>query len=263
MMEPRSRQDPPGVQISPNGASARHLRPVRGASDDTPPVPVIDARGYEALDDPVELRIALRELHRVRAWIGQFADLAAEMPGFAMESVRAAKANAAMVTLLIERAETRLRILTERAPAGVVVIDPTGRPAAEDSGGVVFLPVVTGPAVRATGLSSATLILDVGEASTPEVYPDCDVIVIALSGAAELVWWDDRRVVHRTSHRPTEHAYIRQGTPHCMVNTGAVPMVAVQVRATAEVMAGTALPDLAADLPAAGSAGDAGAVAAG
>jgi mannose-6-phosphate isomerase-like protein (cupin superfamily) len=117
--------------------------------------------------------------------------------------------------------------------------------------------------VRATGLSSATLTLDAGEASTPQVYPDCDVIVIAMSGTADLFWWDDRGVVRRTPHRPNEHAFIRQGTPHCMVNTGSTPMVAVQVRATAEVMAGMALPDLAAELPAAGLAEGSGVVAAG
>lgn len=235
------------------------LRSVGPAVDDPVAETAMDTRGYETLDDPVELRIALRELHRVRAWIGQFADLAAEMPGFALESVRAAKANAAMVTLLIERAEARLRVLAEQAPAGVVVIDPKRQPA----GGVSFLPVVTGPAVRATGLSSATLTLDAGEASTPQVYPDCDVIVIAMSGAADLYWWDGRGAVHRVPHRPNEHAYIRQGTPHCMVNVGAVPMVAVQVRATAEVMAGMALPDLAAELPVTGRVDGAGVVAAG
>jgi len=262
-MESRLRQDPPGVPIGQNGGPWRHLRSVRRAAGDPLAAPATDARGYESLDDPVELRIALRELHRVRAWIGQFADLAAEMPGFALESVRAAKANAAMVTLLIERAEARLRILTERAPAGVVVIDPGRLQVADTAGGVSFLPVVTGPTARATGLSSATLTLDAGEASTPQVYPDCDVIVIAMSGAADLYWWDDCGVVHRTPHRPNEHAYIRQGTPHCMVNPGATATVAVQVRATAELMAGMALPDLAADVRAAGSADGAGSVAAG
>jgi mannose-6-phosphate isomerase-like protein (cupin superfamily) len=256
-MEPRLRQDPP------SGVAARHLHSVRQPAADPFAVTTVDSRGYESLDDPVELRIALRELHRVRAWIGQFADLAAEMPGFSLESVRAAKANAAMVALLIERAEARLHVLSERAPAAVVVIDPERRVVAQADGGVSFVPVVTGPAVRATGLSSATLTLAVGEASTPQVYPDCDVIVIAMSGAADLFWWDGRGAVHRTTHRPNEHAYIRQGTPHCMVNTGSVPVVAVQVRATAEVMAGTALPDLAAELPAADPADGAGVVAAG
>jgi uncharacterized RmlC-like cupin family protein len=233
-------------------------------ADDPFTATTVDTRGYESLNDPVELRIALRELHRVRAWIGQFADLAAEMPGFALESVRAAKANAAMVTLLIERAQARLRVLTEQAPAGVVVVDPRRRQVTDAAGGVSFLPVAPGPMARATGLSSATLTLNPGEVSMPQVYPDCDVIVIAISGVADLFWWDDRGGVHQTQHRPTEHAYIRQGTAHCTVNTGNVPVVAVQVRATAEVMAGVALPELTADLPAAANRADsAGVVAAG
>jgi len=74
--------------------------------------PATDARGYEGFDDPAELRIAVRELRRVRTWIGQYADMMAEMPGFGLEGVRAVKATAAMVTLLIERAEARLRRLT-------------------------------------------------------------------------------------------------------------------------------------------------------
>jgi len=72
----------------------------------------MDARGYETFDSPAELRIALRELHRVRGWIGQFADHAAEMPGFGPEGVQAVRATAAMVALLIERAQTRLERLT-------------------------------------------------------------------------------------------------------------------------------------------------------
>jgi len=82
----------------------------------------MDARGYEVFDNPAELRIALRELHRVRAWIGQFADAAAEMPGFGLEGVQGVRATAAMVTLLIERAEARLRSLTRQAAAEAPVV---------------------------------------------------------------------------------------------------------------------------------------------
>lgn len=71
--------------------------------------PAPDVRGYEGIEDPAELRIAIRELCRVRTWIGQFADTMAELPGFGLEGVRATKATAAMVTLLIERAEAQLR----------------------------------------------------------------------------------------------------------------------------------------------------------
>jgi hypothetical protein len=74
-------------------------------------------RGYEAMSDPAELRIAVRELRRVRAWIDQFAETATEMPDFALESVLGVKAAAAMVTLLIERAEGRLECVTGQATA--------------------------------------------------------------------------------------------------------------------------------------------------
>ncbi len=72
----------------------------------------MDARGYETFDDPIELRVALRELHRVRSWIGQFADVTAELPGYGPEGVQAVRATAAMVGLLIERAEAQLDRLT-------------------------------------------------------------------------------------------------------------------------------------------------------
>ena len=74
-------------------------------------------RGYEEMDDPRELGIAVRELRRVRAWIEQFAETATEMPDFALESVVGVKAAAGMVTLLIDRAESRLDFLTRQNTA--------------------------------------------------------------------------------------------------------------------------------------------------
>lgn len=244
----------------------RHLRhePPTGRDRVIPRTPTVGARGYEAIDDPDELRIVLRELHRVRSWLGQFADLAAELPGVELESVRAAKANAAMVTLLVERAETRLRRLVGPASAEVVVLDPQHRQVADALGGFSFLPMVSAPTVRAPGLSSATLTLDPGEAFIPHVYPDCDVIVIVVCGVADLYWWDDSGVLHSVSHEPDQHAFIRRGTRHCAVNSGSERMVAVQVQATAKVTAGmTLLPDLAAELPTVGWVDSADAVAAG
>src|SRR5829696_2905913 len=94
-MERPSRQDPVGYQLSFTPQPA--FRPA-----------ATDARGYEGIKSPAELRIALRELRRVRAWINQFADLAAEMPDYGAEGVRAINATAAIVSLLIERAEARL-----------------------------------------------------------------------------------------------------------------------------------------------------------
>lgn len=73
--------------------------------------------GYEGIHDPVELSLAIRELRRVHAWIVQFAELSMEMPGFALESVLGVKATAAMVMLLIERAEARLGYLTRHSAA--------------------------------------------------------------------------------------------------------------------------------------------------
>jgi|GEM_PF-3340187 len=229
-----------------------------------PRTATVGARGYEAIDDPAELRVALRELHRVRAWLGQFADLAAEMPGVEPESVRAAKANAAMVTLLVERAESRLRGLAGPVSAEVVVLDPQRRQVADALGGFSFLPMVSAPTVRAPGLSSATLTLEPGEAFIPHVYPEYDVIVIVLYGVADLYWWDDCGVLRSVSHERDQHAFIRRGTRHCAVNSGPERMVAVQVQATAKVTAGmTLLPDLAAELPSVGWPDSADAVAAG
>lgn len=251
--------------LGTEGAPSRHLRsvapapaPARGSL----PAATIDARGYEAIDDPLELHIILRELHRVRAWIGQFADIAAEMPGYEIDSVRAAKANAAMVTLLIERAEVRLRALTAQAGSQVVVLDPPS-PIAGDLAGAVAIPTVNATTVPAPGLSSATLTLAPGRVSVPHVYPDCDVIAVVVAGAAQLIWWDDDDLVHRLPHQANQHAYIRRATRHCFANAGAAPMVAVQVLASAEATAGTALPDLATKLPADGSPDKAGVAATG
>ena len=169
-----------------------------------------------------------------------------------------------MVTLLIERAEARLRALPRHTTAEVVLLDPERRRVVGSSGGLSFLPMVSVPTVRARSLSSATLMLDPGEAFVPHVYPDCDVIVIVQSGSADLFWWDDSGVLHRLDHRPGQHAHIRPGTRHCAVNSGSVRMVAVQVLASAHGRAGmTLLPDLAADLPAVVSPDGAGIAAAG
>jgi len=69
-------------------------------------------RAYEVIDDPVELRIAIRELARVRLWIDQLGDLAAETPGVGPEQVRAIRSTVVVVRRLSERAEARLRMLT-------------------------------------------------------------------------------------------------------------------------------------------------------
>jgi|SRR5829696_2250207 len=204
----------------------------------------LETPGYDAIDDPVELRVAIRELRRVRAWIGQFADVAAEMPGLEPESARAAKATAVAVTLLVQRAEARLESLTRQTSAEIV-------------------PEQRRRTIPAWGLSSTTLALAPSEASTPRVYPDDDAVVVVLSGAADLFWWDGDDAVHRERYRPHQPAYVRHGTRHCAVNSGAARMVAVQVRGTAHAMSGmTLLPDLLATLPAASPHG-AGIVAAG
>lgn len=183
-----------------------------------------EARGYEAIDDPGELRIALRELHRVRAWIGQFGDIAAETPGYGPESVRAVKATSAMVSLLIERAEARLRSLPRETSAEVVVLDTERR----------------------------TLTLETGETSIPQVCTDCDLIMVVRTGTADLFWWDSDGVIHRTVVKPSQPACVRRNTRHCVVNSGTTRFTAVQVQAVAEAgLAGvTPLPDLAAELPA-------------
>lgn len=242
-MEPPFRHAPPGDSAGQDGTASRRLRwlSVDRSNDErddepyegpTPQRPAAETCGYEAVDDPDELRVALRELRRVRAWIGQFADVAAETPGFAPESVVGAKATAAMVTLLMERAEARLRRLAWRSPVESVV--------------------------------STTLTLDPGQTSTPHVYPDHDVIMVVVSGSADLFWWDARGVIHRVSHEPDQQVCIRRGTRHCAVNSGAVRMVAVQIQATAKGTAGMALPPkMAVGLSAVDSPDGAGAIAAG
>ena len=213
------------------------------------------AHEYEAIQDPAQLRIALRELHRVRAWIAQFTDVAAEMPGSELRQVSGATAiTTAVVSLLIERAEARLRALTARpTPAEVVVLDPERRQlvnrADRVTAGFAVLPMVTEPTVATSGLSSAVLRLEPGRATVPHVYPDFDVITIVVFGAVDLIWWDDGDIAHRVTHKRHQHAYIRRGTRHCVVNSGAARLLAVQVRATADVTAGMELlPDLPVDL---------------
>ncbi|HEY0640831.1 MAG TPA: hypothetical protein VGD67_24635 [Pseudonocardiaceae bacterium] len=116
-MEHRFRHGPPADLGAADELTVRRLR---WLSLDEPPgipsprPPSTEPMGYEAIDDPEDLRIAIRELRRVRAWIGQFADVAAEMPDFAPESAVGARATTAVVTLLIERAEARLRVLARR-----------------------------------------------------------------------------------------------------------------------------------------------------
>lgn len=191
----------------------------------------LEAPGYDAIDDPVELRVAIRELRRVGAWIGQFADVAAEMPGLEPESARAAKATAMAVSLLVQRARARLEVLTGQAVAEIV-------------------PEQRRRTVPAWGLSSTTLALCPGEVSTPRAYPDDDAVIIVLAGVADLYWWNGDGAVQRARYRPHQPAYVRHGTPHCAVNAGVVRMAAVQVRGTANAMSGmTLLPDLLAALP--------------
>ena len=203
----------------------------------------VQAREYETIHDPAELRVVLRELHRVRSWIGQFTDIAAEMPGVELEHVRAAKATTtAVVSLLIERAEARLRLLAARpTPSEVLVLDPErGRLVNGAAGGLSFLPMVTEPMVATGGLSSAVVRLDPGRATVPLVYPD-DVIMVVIFGGVDLIWWDDDGVIHHVAPRRHQHAYVRRGTRHRLVNSGAVQVVAVQARAGADVTAGAQL----------------------
>jgi oxalate decarboxylase/phosphoglucose isomerase-like protein (cupin superfamily) len=132
----------------------------------------------------------------------------------------------------MERAEARLRRLAWRSPVESVV--------------------------------STTVTLDPGQTSTPHVYPDHDVIMVVVSGSADLFWWDARGVIHRVSHEPDQQVCIRRGTRHCAVNSGAVRMVAVQIQATAKGTAGMALPPkMAVGLSAVDSPDGAGAIAAG
>lgn len=215
-MEPLFRHDPPADPVSGDLTSTRRLRwlHVDRSGDNSSDGPggscgsaamttTMQGRGYETVDDPVELSIALRELYRVRAWIGEFADVAAEMPGFAPETVMGAKATAAMVTLLIERAEARMRRLTRSSPVELV--------------------------------RSPLLRLDPGQASAPRVHADCDVILVVLSGAADLLWWDEGATIHRIVHQQDRQIRIRLGTRYSVVSSGDVPSVVAQVRVTAGV----------------------------
>jgi len=203
----------------------------------------VEERGYETVHDPAQLRTAIRELRRVRAWLRQFADLAAEMPGFAPEHVVAAKAStSAVVDLLLGRARTRLQALTARQqPPGIVLLDPE-RGRIVDAGGLAVLPMVTEPAVATRGLSSAVLRLDPGRTTAPHVHPDHDAILIVIFGALDLTWWDASGGLHHLTHRRHQHAHVRRGTRHILANSGAVQAVAVQVQATAE-LALHAVPD--------------------
>ena len=221
-------------------------------------------RPYEAMHDPAELRIIVGELRRVRQLIGQFTDVAAELPGVELAHVTAAKATTtAVVSLLIERAEARLRRLTAgQPPPAVEVFDPQCRPRRPLVGGtadatVSMLPMITRPAVATGGLCSAVLALAPGQASVPLVYPDGDTIIVVIFGELELVWQDAAGATHRVAQRRHQHAHIRRGTAHRMANPGAVPVTAVQIRATADLAMGVEqLPELAAslttDLPANG-----------
>jgi mannose-6-phosphate isomerase-like protein (cupin superfamily) len=213
-MEPLFRHDPPADLAREDGTAARRLRwlhadrSVDNSCTGNPTGPMnltttMQSRGYESVEDPVELSIALRELYRVRTWIGEFADVAAEMPGFAPETVMGVKSTAAMVTLLIERAEARMRRLTRPNPIEI--------------------------------LRSPVLTLDPGQASAPRAHKDCDVILVVLDGAADLLWWDGGGTIHRIVHQVDRQVRVRLGTRYSVVSSGDVPTVVAQVRVTAGV----------------------------
>jgi uncharacterized RmlC-like cupin family protein len=210
------------------------------------------SRPYEAMHDAAEVRVALGELHRVRHLLGQFTDVAAELPGVELAHLAAAKAaTSAVVSLLIERAETRLRQLVARQPApDVAVRDPQAGRLSPTGPAVSVLPMITQPAVAARGLCSAVLTVAPGEASEPLVYPDADAVLVVVFGGLELVWLDAAGSARRVAHRRHQHAHIRRGTPHRLVNPGAVPATALLVRTGAELSAGLQRrPELAAQLP--------------
>jgi hypothetical protein len=213
-------------------------------------------RPYEAMHDAAEVRTALGELHRMRHLVGQFTDVAAELPGVELAHLAAARATtSAVVSLLIERAEARLRQLTARQAAPEVAVrDPqSGGLARHGAAGpaVSVLPMVTQPAVATRGLCSAVLTVAPGQASEPLAYPDADAVLVVLFGGLEVVWLDAAGSAHRVAHRRHQHAHIRRGTPHRLVNPGAVPATALLVRTGTELTAGVQRrPELAAQLPA-------------
>jgi mannose-6-phosphate isomerase-like protein (cupin superfamily) len=202
-----------------------------------------DSRVYETIHDPADLRIAVRELYRVRAWLDQFADVAAELPELDLEHVAASRRmTTAVVSLLLAQAEARLhKLATKTRPPEVVVVDAARQRSADQRTGFALVPMVSEPLVPTEGVSSAVLRMEVGQTSRPHLYPDADAVLIVVFGAAEIVWRDAAGEARPTVVRRHQHAYIRRGTRHTLANTGPLPLLAVQVRGTADVRAGLEL----------------------
>ncbi len=197
----------------------------------------VDSYGYDQIDDPADLVIAIRELSRMTAWLHQFGDLAVEMVDVPAERVVGIRTVTSLVAHLRTLAAARLLRLQSRPDQdAVVVIEPGREGPLEPLSGAVVVPVVSVPAVATTGISSAVVTLRPGHGSVPQRY-DEDTIVVGVFGAVMITWWDENGVKHQLKHRRHQHAHIRGGTRHCVYNAGAVPAVAVRVRATADVMA--------------------------
>jgi mannose-6-phosphate isomerase-like protein (cupin superfamily) len=189
--------------------------------------------------NPAELRIAARELRRVSHLVHQFGDVAAELPGYEPAAVGGIRAARAVIVRLVEQIEQQLTMLDAQAPAPAVqVVDPARRTAAAPAApGVQVIPTISEPGC---GIGSAVVRLLSGQRSQPCAYPDDDVILVVSFGAATVVWWDRHGDRHELLARRHEHALIRRGTRHRLLNTGAVPVVAVHIRTTTADLPGAA-----------------------
>jgi hypothetical protein len=192
--------------------------------------------GYGRIHDPAVLRIAVQELARIREWLGQAADIAAESPQLSDDHVLGIHAAADVIVHLQRLAATRLAVVTARQrPAAVTVLDP-GPPELGWSSPVSEAPVVSVPAVAAAGLSSSVVSLSPGHASVPRSYPD-DMIVMGIIGTIQVIWWDATGAKHQLDSPRRHHTHVRRGTRHCLYNAGLLPAYAVQSRANPDMTA--------------------------
>jgi len=190
---------------------------------------------YGHIGDPADLRIVVRELSRIRGWLDQFADIAAETPDVSAERAAGVRAATSLVSRLRELAVARLDVMAPRPSQAVVVVDP-GRlpPGVELSVGVSELSMVSGPTVASEGISSAVVTLRPGYASAPRCYPD-DVVVMGVMGRVCVIWWNEKGVKHQVDSPRLHHTRIHRGTRHSIYNAGLLPAAAAQFRASADM----------------------------
>ena len=187
---------------------------------------------YHSVDDPADLRVALRELHRIHTLIDQLGELTAEMPDVEIERAAGIRVASTLIAGLITHAENRLdQLVAIRPVRQPVVIDPATLAMDADSPhNLPVIPVITAPYTATELLSTAEAWILPGQRTRAHVHLGTDVFVLVRSGRAVTVWWDEQGRRHELPQSAGQHLHIPSGVPHCAYNPGRQPVLATQVR---------------------------------